>query len=1294
MEHSAISQQQLPPPRLRLTRQNMSSASGISTRPTDLTVEDGHEQDEDDASTPRRPLLDLARDQPESAEATPVADTPAARLRALLSRVPNSATPKPSAPPPPSELESDFDTPHGSSSGNKTPHVSARESLKELFSRAMREGGDSPVKGRNLLRRRRNSIGSSGVEESPRKSRVKRMSMSDEEAERMTNNTSQNSVRSSSAATFDSLRARLSNVNTIFGSSQHEYNSIDKETQLNDISLPSGTASPPAATSTPLRQSISQFPSQFSGSNLLNEDSDMQRNVRDVEIESSVDIPPSRPRTMSTPHQASTSKAGPSSVRHMGRTDSQSRTNLVRHGSADTTDEMSSRASSSQSAADYKERVKDRDQDPNREREKAWNRPTSILSRHHSGTRSPVANRNGSGLTRRGSSASLLSSDGDGNGHMSNAIAAIQHRKGKEREHEIVNHEHPNGRPNLSRAQSAQTPKHPPHGERTRTLSQPTRPGSSPSQPLVSGSPAVRERKLSHRRSSSSLSVGHNGVARASSPASSLASHESLDEFEREKQHERERNWNSARPKWELTSDDGHEHHHHLTRGASPLPDGHNHHHHHSRNESPNEKRNGHVNGPHKHSITEGKLAEWSASVANASNSIISHLHSSRETRPRSPHHSTTSTTPPTNPNKSSGSASRFGWSFPRSKSPLPPLEEDHNPSRVNGHQRMPSSPSPAPRPEHTSAAAGSPSHIPVRRRNLSETAPGSPGGEHRKGHKRSTTELSESVGGIPPSPSKPFYESTANYAEPQHEASTSAGAQPGPSGNGIQNPPPPQENNPFDDSFSSSIPRSFSPPPSPPASRPSSSVSTPKRNSTMASMKMEFQTPSPPKGLPPLPGTPSSAGDEESDRTPVSTPKMGTQTNGIENMKTPRPPGAWSTPFTTPMPERASSLPLQKNPSNVYLGMRPDTPPASLSRATSMTMQTPAPPGAWASPSGRRKALKVRFDDDPSAQDLPQNTGGDPSNEQFTSVDAVPTGTNQADRGTHERSPSPPRPAPRTPRRSPGIRVLDAFGNELSAAQEEPESFSESKDEEKSSPERLVVESPSRRKSKIRVLDAMGREIPDEGLLSQTEDSRITSDATDGESHELDKTQAKDLLQRTIADLRNDLVAIDRVPEVVNVDNSRLTTLYEASRQARAERTKIDQQMQLSNEELVREAGFRSKSLAVRRPVWANRMFFLFTITVQVVLILIIVSQLRAHHMFLTTYYDPFYPELHHHVTRPELVRVAMDNPATSSTVPLGWGLRSLMFSLWERTLSALAPLSHGLFSDKASHEPLFYPT
>lgn len=153
---------QLIRPRLRLFRRSPSPASDVATpRPA-------HDE-ADELPTPRmlpNPITD------------PTPETPAARLRALLAREPRSPT---SAPPPAPSSEADSEARFGSSTSSVT-----RDSLKDIFSRALREPGDTPQKGRL----RRNSFDGSSMEITPvvdrdrRQRRAARRSLSDEEAEK------------------------------------------------------------------------------------------------------------------------------------------------------------------------------------------------------------------------------------------------------------------------------------------------------------------------------------------------------------------------------------------------------------------------------------------------------------------------------------------------------------------------------------------------------------------------------------------------------------------------------------------------------------------------------------------------------------------------------------------------------------------------------------------------------------------------------------------------------------------------------------------------------------------------------------------------------------------------------------------------------------------------------------------------------------------------------------------------------------------------------------------------------
>ncbi|KIJ67849.1 hypothetical protein HYDPIDRAFT_25315 [Hydnomerulius pinastri MD-312] len=310
-------------PRLRLLRRSPSPRmqdNGVDTTPhAGPSSARNHfmnfVDDEDELPTPRMPAKVIAspNDDPgpssftNSAATAIPADTPAARLRALLAREPRSPRNAPPivSPAPPSEADSDFDPPRF---GSSTSSV-ARENLKDIFSRALREPGDTPQKGRP----RRNSIDTSQVEITPVvdrervKHKGKRRSLSDEEAEKPR---SDSSFRLSQAATFDTLRARLMSSQsqlmdqnlptTIYNQSEIPLASTASTTPdhphvatMLSRQFNSSPNTPPFATSTPQRSF--QMPSQLGfQSNLLEQDSEMQRAMGDVlnsENEVSTSVP-------------------------------------------------------------------------------------------------------------------------------------------------------------------------------------------------------------------------------------------------------------------------------------------------------------------------------------------------------------------------------------------------------------------------------------------------------------------------------------------------------------------------------------------------------------------------------------------------------------------------------------------------------------------------------------------------------------------------------------------------------------------------------------------------------------------------------------------------------------------------------------------------------------------------------------------------------------------------------------------------------------------------------------------
>ncbi|TBU41383.1 hypothetical protein BD309DRAFT_276689 [Dichomitus squalens] len=259
-------------PRLRLPRyspqhsdQALTPVAGPSHR-LDRDHLHASDDDEDAESTPRMSAAAIPDKQSPRSAASPglPASNPTARLRALLARVPNSPNAHASSSRPPitlpsSEPESDFEPPHSIPTSSSI----ARDSLKELFSNALREPGNTP---RKAGRPRRNSIDASevetsmSVEEERAKYKARRRTLSDEEAEK---STSGRSTRSPAASAFDALRQRLNQSTSAMPSLSHDQMVMDMSmpppNSSTDTAMQPGAPvdqssdTPPRATSTPMR---------------------------------------------------------------------------------------------------------------------------------------------------------------------------------------------------------------------------------------------------------------------------------------------------------------------------------------------------------------------------------------------------------------------------------------------------------------------------------------------------------------------------------------------------------------------------------------------------------------------------------------------------------------------------------------------------------------------------------------------------------------------------------------------------------------------------------------------------------------------------------------------------------------------------------------------------------------------------------------------------------------------------------------------------------------------------------
>lgn len=944
-------------------------------------------------------------------------DTPAAtRLRALISRV--------SLPPPnvssvvsenvPSEPDSDDAFSRLGSSTTST----ARDNLRDLFSRALR---DSMPQNR---RRRRNSVDNSEIEISPVSDREEvghqrkqRRSWSDEEGEnpRLTRE-SDSSARSSHATTFNTLRARLA-------SSQSQIMDVHLPTTLYDQSdmsplsppthAPPRTASmpsqqldpslgtPPAATSTP--QQSFQFPSRLtSQSNLLEQDSIMQGAVGEV-LDS--DSQASRPSSnMMNPINV------PASLRPLVSANS-----IV----PEPKPVLAGREPSS-SDSKIKGKSKDRDHSPsdskrNGQRERNWDRhtpgrsdtpnhhysriphgsPSHIKSISHESftTRESPRSSLQSRLNRRGSVASLSSFDDDFSSRPSSrGSLADNHELFRERNYERErdwNRPHPQSRPSSSLSNSSHSHAH-----------------LHPPRPL-SATPYQTPTLASLQRRSSRSSL------RSSSPTS-LASRESLKEQEEEEKreitHERERNWNSPRPKWGISK------RHSLGSSGSG------------------------GTSPPAHRLSKESIKRFSASsheaphlgssvsqASDPSNVLAGHepWHSDQFRLWLNQNHGFGSHSRYSHsPTKTPAAASKFGWHFHRQS--LPPLEFDSSPDPSTRRQKYshddPSPPSS--RPSSRASGIIKPSMIPVR--TVMKATPGDghsvpvpkpsyPGDDHdhflhngSQGGSAGQEDMvlasdEESIMDFLPSqpvqsqadapdatprgldtvdaeasaPSRSLLESRFSLFETS--ATDRPLDEPHPEG-ALLSSQSPQSTGTCLDPSSSAVPASFTPPGTPPSTsnigtgnlEPAQHgiLSTPPCPPIFSSAVLHLRTPSPPRDLPDLPDPPSD--DNVSNGTPV---KLGTGTSSYPDFsttKTPKPPGAWAVtpqqiqpPSKTPSPAHSSAAESTHNLSTIFIPLPRDGPPSdkqtkaltteagfttpqSIVRTDSLPLQTPAPPGAW----------------------------------------------------------------------------------------------------------------------------------------------------------------------------------------------------------------------------------------------------------------------------------------------------------------------------------------------------------
>ncbi|KAL4074031.1 hypothetical protein J3A83DRAFT_4371319 [Scleroderma citrinum] len=270
-------------------------------------------------------------------------------------------------------------------------------------------------------------------------------------------------------------------------------------------------------------------------------------------------------------------------------------------------------------------------------------------------------------------------------------------------------------------------------------------------------------------------------------------------------------------------------------------------------------------------------------------------------------------------------------------------------------------------------------------------------------------------------------------------------------------------------------------------------------------------------------------------------------------------PPGAWMATPNQPTVQTAAA----------------DT-PISLLRANSLPAHTPAPPGAWMvtpnqptarstitideSPFGtigkRKSLLKVRFD----------------VSESESSVSGLP------DSPDPQGGPLSPRPL----RKSPMVRVVDAYGRETH-------------DTELCEP------------------------------AEQTPDSTLDID-----SIRLGRADTIARMKQTLQEMREGLSDADRVDEL-DLNSDHLAQLEEVSMAARQARCQLAEKAQ---SETHPNPNMRKAPPWIKRPSvqkW-SRILVYSSLFIQLLLTLVMwrYAHIEAHRLFYTIYYDPLYPELH----------------------------------------------------------------
>ncbi|KAF9059780.1 hypothetical protein BDP27DRAFT_449038 [Rhodocollybia butyracea] len=277
------------------------------------------------------------------------------------------------------------------------------------------------------------------------------------------------------------------------------------------------------------------------------------------------------------------------------------------------------------------------------------------------------------------------------------------------------------------------------------------------------------------------------------------------------------------------------------------------------------------------------------------------------------------------------------------------------------------------------------------------------------------------------------------------------------------------------------------------------------------------------------------------------------------------------------------------------------------------MPPQTPALPGAWLNTPANKKS--VRFQEEPSLDsECNTDTHSVKQDKVVTSVKLEPprsfpgpTPTISSSDKTHNSSPS----HSRSPRKTATIRVMDSFGRE-----EKNDSSS--------------------RNGSIRIVDAMGRVVED-----TTESSSATLDGIP-----TSRTEALGRVRNGLHALAEELKDEESRsrPTTSGHVQDRIRKLERTSSEARESRQRLNTEIFANGEDIktklapLRASMQRSTSSFLPPPSArrsTSRSWLIWGL-LQLFIVFIMAAKSFAKNTFLTTYYEPLYPDLFFYTTLP----------------------------------------------------------